>query len=278
VNTPDEESVYQHLDLPWTPPELREQQWQQAVENDDLPNLVTAADLKGVLHAHSTWSDGKHSLEEMAQACMHLGYTYLGISDHSQSAVYANGLTPDRVEAQWKDIDRLNQRFVDEGKEFQILKGIESDILPDGSLDYNDDLLEGFEFVIASLHGQLDMQADAMQERVEAAIRHPATTLLGHPTGRLLLQRPGASLNLEAVIRLAAKERVAIEINAAPPRLELDWRWGPLAREVGLTTAICPDAHAVDQISRMVETGIPIARKAGFEAKAVMNCSPRGLP
>jgi DNA polymerase (family 10) len=274
LDAPDEAAVYRHLDLPWTPPELREQLWESALKTDDLPDLVEASDLKGVLHAHSTWSDGKHTLDEMAEACMELGYRYLGISDHSQSAGYANGLSPDRVEAQWKEIDTLNKRFSEEGKDFRILKGIESDILKDGSLDYEDDLLDGFEFVIVSLHSQLDMPAEAMQERVETALRHPCTTLLGHPTGRLLLDRPGAALNLESVIRLAAKEGVAIEINAAAPRLELDWRWGALAREVGLKTAICPDAHARDQIRRMVTNGIPIARKAGFGPDRILNCSP----
>jgi len=232
---------------------------------------VEDSDLKGVLHAHSTWSDGKNSLEEMAEACMDLGYQYLGITDHSQTAFYANGLKPDRVEAQWKEIDTLNKQFDDQGKDFKIFKGIESDILPDGSLDYEDDLLAGFDFVIASLHSQLEMKADAMQHRVETALQNSHTTLLGHPTARLLLERPGAKLDMEAVIRLAAQSNVAIEINAAAPRLELDWRWGALAREVNLKTALCPDAHAADQIQRMTQFGIPVARKAGVKADRVLN-------
>ncbi|MGA0368361.1 MAG: DNA polymerase/3'-5' exonuclease PolX [Kiritimatiellia bacterium] len=272
IPLPDEPSLYAKLDLPFTPPELREQVYQPWIEAQNLPTLVEAEDLRGILHAHSTWSDGKNSLEEMAQACIDLGYSYLGISDHSQSAFYAGGLKPKAVEAQWKEIEMLNARFADEGKDFKIFKGIESDIRADGSLDYDDDLLTGFNFVIASIHGQMDMEAAAMQERVEKAIQHPSCTILGHPTARLLLQRPGIKLDMEAVIRLAAKKGVAIEINAAPPRLELDWRWGKLAREVGLCTAICPDAHSIDQLMRMTRYGIPIARKAGFDAVRILNC------
>ena len=271
VDCPEEAAVYAALDLPWTPPELREDAWRSRIEVDDLPDLIEARDLRGVLHAHSDWSDGKHSLEDMARACLEQGYRYLGITDHSQSAAYANGLTPDRVERQWRRIDDLNQRFQDEGVEFKIYKGIESDIRKDGYLDYDDDLLRGFDFVIASLHNHLDLDKDAQQARVEAALRHPATTLLGHPTARLLLKRPGVKLDMEAVIRLAASQGVAIELNAAAPRLELDWRWGPLALDVGLHTAICPDAHATDQIERARDLGVPLARKAGFDAVRVLN-------
>lgn len=268
---PDEAAVYAALDLPWTPPELREEAYRGWIEQNDLPRLIAPSDLRGILHAHSNWSDGAHSLEDMARACLNQGYHYLGITDHSQSAGYANGLRPPRVEQQWKEIDRLNRRFREEGRTFRIFKGIESDIRKDGSLDYDDDLLQGFDFVIASIHNHMDLEREAQQARVEAAIRHPATTLLGHPTARLLLKRPGVKLDMEALIRLAAAEQVAIEINAAAPRLELDWRWGPLAREVGLHTAICPDAHATDQIDRALRYGIPLARKAGFDPARVLN-------
>ncbi|MDA3872368.1 MAG: DNA polymerase/3'-5' exonuclease PolX [Kiritimatiellae bacterium] len=276
-----EADLYHHLKLPFTPPELREDMYQAWIEEDTLPgDLVEASDLKGILHAHSTWSDGKNSLLEMAEATMALGYGYLGITDHSQSAFYASGLKPKQVEAQWKEIDQLNQRFRDEGKDFIIYKGIESDIRADGSLDYEDDVLDGFDFVIASLHGQLDMDEEAMQARVEKALHHPACTILGHPTARLLLQRPGVKLDMETIIRLAAKRGVAIELNAAPPRLELDWRWGKLAREVELTTAFCPDAHAVDQLDRVTRFGIPLARKAGFGVSRILNCdsTPLSVP
>ena len=270
----DEGGLYDALDLPWTPPELREGIWQKAIEEHALPVQVQPEDLKGVLHAHSTWSDGKNTLEEMARACIDMGFSYLGITDHSQTSFYARGLKPDQVEAQWKEIDALNTRFRDEGLDFTLLKGIESDIRPDGALDYEEDLLAGFDFVIASLHQQLDQEASAMQARVETALQNPHTTLLGHPTTRLLLGRAGAKLDLEPVIRLAAARGVGIELNCTPKRMELDWRWGPLAREVRLKTAICPDAHAVEQLAQIFETGIPLARKGGFEPERILNCRP----
>lgn len=272
VAASEEADLYAELDLPFTPPELREQIFQSWIESDDLPKLVKTEDLKGVLHAHSTWSDGKNTLKEMAGACIKLGYSYLGITDHSQSAFYAGGLKPLAVEKQWKEIEDLNRQFKNEGTDFVIFKGIESDIRADGSLDYDDDLLAGFDFVIASIHGQMDMEPAAMQARVEKAVSHPSCTILGHPTARLLLHRPGVKLDMEAVIRLAAEKGVAIEINAAPSRLELDWRWGKSARETGLFTAICPDAHAVDQLQRITSYGIPMARKAGYTAKTILNC------
>jgi len=267
----EESDLYAHLGLPWTPPELRESGYQSWIESDTLPQQVEAGDLKGILHAHSTWSDGKHTLEEMARACIDLGYRYLGITDHSQSAVYANGLTPDRVEAQWKEIEDLNRRFTEEGADFRIFKGIESDIKRDGNLDYEDDLLSGFDFVIASLHNHFDLEKNEQQERVERALQHPATTLMGHPTARLVLRRPGVKLDMEAVIRLAAAQGVAIELNATAERMELDWRWGPLARDVGLLTAVCPDAHHVDQLKHAERYGIPMARKSGFEPGRILN-------
>jgi len=266
-----EAEVYAALGLPWTPPELREEPYRDWIESHDLPDLVEPEDLQGVLHAHSTWSDGAHSLEDMAEACLDLGYRYLGISDHSQSAFYANGLKENAVRAQWREIDQLNRKWAEKGIDFRIFKGIESDILPDGSLDYPEELLQDFDFVIAALHGQLDMDAQAMQKRVETALDNPHTTILAHPTARLLLKRPGAKLDMERVIRLAAARGVAIEINAAPPRLELDWRWGRLARETGLRTAICPDAHSTEDLARAVTYGVPMARKAGFEKSRVLN-------
>lgn len=269
-----EEELYTALDLPWTPPELREGIWQHAIAHDTLPPQLEPEHLQGVLHAHSTWSDGKHTLEEMARTCIDLGLSYLGITDHSQTSFYAGGLKPDQVEAQWKEIDALNHSFQEEGIQFTIFKGIESDILSDGSLDYPEDLLAGFDFVIASLHQQLDMEASAMQARLEAALCNPYTTLLGHPTTRLLLGRKGASLEMEALIHLAAKQGVGIELNCSAKRMELDWRWGPLAREVGLLTALCPDAHQREGISQIFDLGIPLARKGGFSPERILNCRP----
>ncbi|MCH8510417.1 MAG: DNA polymerase/3'-5' exonuclease PolX [Kiritimatiellae bacterium] len=267
-----EAELYAALDLPYTPPELREGPYETLIRNHQLPNLVTENDLQGILHAHSTWSDGADDIETMARACLNQGYKYLGITDHSKSAGYAGGLSIERVQAQWKEIDALNQKFKDEGVDFTVYKGMESDILIDGRLDYPDEILEGFDFVIASLHSQLDQEVSAMQARVETALRHPAVTLLGHPTARLLLKREGAKLQMEAIIRLAAERGVGIELNCTPQRMELDWRWGALAAEVGLKTAICPDAHAVAEIQQAKTYGIPLARKAAFTAKRILNC------
>lgn len=275
VSAKEEADLYRALELPFVPPELREDIHIPWIESDNLPDLIREDDLVGLLHAHTTWSDGADSLEAMAEACRERGYRWLGISDHSRSASYAGGLSIDRVKAQWKEIDGLNQRYRDEGIAFKVLKGIESDILPDGSLDYPDEILAGFDFVIASLHSQLDMEAEAMQARVEAAVRNPRTTLLGHPTARLLLKREGAKLNMEKIIRVAAEHNTAIELNCTPQRMELDWRWGPLAREVGLQTAICPDAHAVRHLDWAKVYGVPLARKAGFEAARVLNTRER---
>ena len=267
-----EAELYAALDLPYTPPELREGLYESLIRNRQVPDLVTGDDLKGVLHAHSTWSDGQDTIEAMARACIKQGYRYLGITDHSRSAAYAGGLSIERVQAQWDEIDALNQTFKDEGVEFILYKGIESDILADGKLDYPDEILAGFDFVIASLHSQLDQEASAMQKRVETALQHPAVTLLGHPTARLLLKREGAKLQMEPVIRLAAERGVGIELNCTPQRMELDWRWGALAAEVGLKTAICPDAHSVDELQQTLRYGIPLARKAAFSSERILNC------
>lgn len=270
---PDEAALYAALDLPFVPPELREGLWEPWIKAGNLPEPLQARDLKGILHAHSTWSDGHHSLEDMARATHRLGYAYLGITDHSRSSVIANGLSIGRVQAQWKEIDTLNQRFRDEGLSFRILKGIECDILPDGSLDYPDDILEGFELVIASLHSSLDQAAGAIQARVEKALHHPAVTLLGHATARRLLRRKSSALDMENIIRLAARLGKGLELNCSPDRMELDWRWGPLAAEVGLKSAVCPDAHSVEALENITRLGLPLARKAGFTADRILNAS-----
>ncbi len=272
LDCPDEAAIYAALDLPFVPPELREAPYEARIKRGDLPAPLQPEHLRGILHAHSTWSDGKNTLEDMARATHRLGYDYLGITDHSRSSAVANGLSIERVEAQWREIDTLNQRFNDEGLGFRILKGIECDILPDGSLDYPDDILAGFELVIASLHSSLDQEAAAMQARVEAALHHPAVTLLGHATARRLLRRKSAALDMEQTIRLAAKLGKAIELNCSPDRMELDWRWGPLAAEVGLKSAVCPDAHSADALANITRLGIPLARKAGFTPDRLLNC------
>ncbi len=273
LDCPDEAALYAALDLPFVPPELREGLWESRILTNALPQTLRAEDLRGILHAHSTWSDGKNTLEDMARASRALGYAYLGITDHSRSSAVANGLSIERVEAQWKEIDTLNRRFKDEGLGFRILKGIECDILPDGSLDYPDEILEGFELVIASLHSSLDQEAAAMQARVESALHHPAVTLLGHATARRLLRRKSSALDMENIIRLAAKQGKGLELNCSPDRMELDWRWGALADEVGLKSALCPDAHSADTLANITRLGLPLARKAGFTSDRLLNCS-----
>ncbi len=266
-----EESIYRALDLNYIPPELREDNgnlsrfdtWEAA----DLPEL---SDIKGILHAHSTWSDGSNTIAEMAQACIDRGYFYLGLTDHSRTAAYAGGLSIDRVHDQWREIDHLNDSYMKQGIEFRIFKGIESDILTDGSLDYPDDVLAGFDFVIASVHSSLDLPEDKMTDRFLRAIENPYTSIVGHPTGRLLLKREGSKLDMPRIIEAAAASKTAIEINANPWRLDLDWRWGKRASSVSLLTAICPDAHSTKGIDD-AKYGISIARKSGFSRDRVLN-------
>lgn len=266
-----EADLYRHLEMGWVPPELREDRGEvQWFAKQETMDLVEEADIRGILHAHSTWSDGVFSIERMANACLERGYEYLGITDHSKTAAYAGGLEVRRVEAQWKEIDELNENFEKNGVRFRIFKGIESDILADGSLDYDDDILRGFDFIIASVHFSLDMPVDKMQDRLLRAVENPYTTILGHPTGRLILRRDGSKVDLNPVIEHAASCGTVIEINANPRRLDLDWRYGNKARETRLKTAICPDAHDIEGIDD-VHFGIKIARKAGFSKDRVLN-------
>ncbi|MFU8813462.1 MAG: DNA polymerase/3'-5' exonuclease PolX [Balneolaceae bacterium] len=271
VPTASESDIYNKLDLSFIPPEHREDRGEFAyyAEHDSM-ELVTQEAIKGVVHAHSTWSDGKYSIKEMAVACMERGYEYLGLTDHSRTAAYAGGLTIDEVKQQWEEIDALNESFTEEGKTFKIFKGIESDILSDGGLDYPDEILAGFDFVIASVHNGLDMPLEKMMARFEAAIKNPFTRIVGHPTGRLLLKREEGKLDLNKLIDLAAEQNTAIEINASPWRLDLDWRYGNKAKEVGLMTSINPDAHSTDGIDD-IRYGVMIARKAKFEPARVLN-------
>lgn len=269
IDYKSESDIYQKLGLNFIIPELREDRGEIGFfEENEQMGLVTDEDIRGVLHAHSTWSDGKFSIKAMAEACIERGYEYLGITDHSRTAAYAGGLSADEVKEQWDEIDELNEAFADQN--FRIFKGIESDILGDGSLDYDDDLLEQFDFVIASVHQGIEMSRKKMMERFENAITHPATRIIGHPTGRLLLRRDGSDLDMNALIELAAEHHTAIEINANPRRLDLDWRHGNKAKEVGLMSAINPDAHHVDGIDD-IHYGVKIARKGKFEPVRILN-------
>lgn len=263
----DEEALFKALDLAFIPPELREGQGEiEAAESGKLPNLVTKADLKGTLHVHTTYSDGRNSVAEMAQAAMNLGYTYIGICDHSKAAAYANGLNEKRVRAQWAEIEDVNASM--DG--IRVLKGIEVDILGDGRLDFEDDFLAEFDVVVASIHSRFSMTEKEATERVIRALENPHVNILGHLTGRLLLSREGYPLDIRAVIDAAAETKTAIEINANPARLELDWRYLGYAKEKGVKIPINTDAHSIQGLEDM-HFGVGIARKGGLEPEDVQN-------
>jgi DNA polymerase (family 10) len=266
-NLATEDDVFAKVNLPTIPPELREQDWalELAVANK-LPELISEDQIKGVLHAHSTYSDGLHSLREMAEYTRQQGFEYLGITDHSKAAFYANGLKEDRVLEQFSEIDQLNAELAP----FKIFKGIESDILNDGSLDYDDDLLAQFDFIIASVHSNLRMDEAKATQRILTAIENPFTTVLGHPTGRLLLSRQGYPLDHKKIIDACAANGVAIELNANPYRLDLDWTWIPYALEKGVKIAINPDAHSKEGIHH-IKFGVASARKGGLSAEYCLN-------
>ena len=237
------------------------------IQSGSKPKPVEYSDLRGVLHNHSTWSDGVDTLEEFGNYVKEQGFEYLGISDHSRSAGYAGGLSIERVKSQWDAIDTLNLEW--SGK-FKILKGIESDILIDGSLDYPDEILEGFDFVVASIHSVLQMDEVKATNRLIKAIEHPSTKILGHPTGRLLLARAGYPVNMPEVIEACAYFNVVIELNANPNRLDLDWTWIPYAVEKGVKISINPDAHYKEAISDM-KYGILTAQKASLQKEMCLN-------
>lgn len=263
----DEKTIFEEANLPFIAPELRDlpQVVALAAENR-LPKLITIKDIRGVVHAHSTYSDGLHSLAAMAEAAQKMGFSYLAISDHSKAAFYANGLKEERLLEQWQEINALNQQFTD----FKILKGIESDILADGSLDYSEDILAQFDFIIVSVHSNLKMDEMKATTRLIKAIEHPRTTILGHPTGRLLLARKGYPIDFQKVIDACAANKVAIELNANPYRLDLDWQWLPYALSRGVRIAINPDAHSCEGIKH-IAYGINTARKGGLTAAECLN-------
>lgn len=261
----DETAIFAELNLPFIPPELREDMGE--LETDSLPDLVDMEHIQGVFHCHSTYSDGVASVKQMAQAAHERGYAYLAITDHSQSAGYAGGLKPAAVTKQHAEIDALNDVL----KGFRVLKGIESDIRIDGALDYDEDVLKRFELVIASVHNKLDMAEDEATPRIVKAIENPYTTILGHPTGRLLLSRKGYSLNMNKVLDACLANHVAIEINANCHRLDLDWRHVRRAKDKGIKLCIGPDAHRIDGLDNMVY-GIGIARKGWLEPSDLLNC------
>jgi DNA polymerase (family 10) len=266
VPLPDERELYALLGLPLVPPEMREGEGELAAAAESLPRLVTAADVRGVLHCHSTYSDGVATIADLAQAARSRGWAYLGISDHSQSAFYAGGLSPADVARQHDEIDELNATLDD----FTILKGIEADIRPNGDLDYDDATLDRFDYVIGSVHSQFKMSESEMTSRIVGALENPRLTILGHPTGRLLLAREPYAVDMDTVIEKAAETGVAIELNADPRRLDLDWRLCRRAKERGVTIEIGPDAHSVNGLDN-VAIGVGIARKGWLEADDILN-------
>jgi DNA polymerase (family 10) len=231
-----------------------------------FPRLLEHQDLAGFLHCHTSWSDGALGVEALAQACREAGYAYVGLTDHSKAAAYAGGLSAESVRRQWAEIDEVNAGL----RGIRVLKGIESDILADGSLDYDDETLSGFEFVIGSVHSRFAMGGAEMTARVLRAMDSPYLTILGHPTGRLLLSREPYAIDLEQVLTKAAARRVAVEINADPHRLDLDWRMVARARELGVMISIGSDAHSRAGIGNMA-FGVGIARKGALTREDVLN-------
>jgi len=264
----NEELIYMKAGLEFMKPELREgDTFIEKAENNNLPQLISYNDLKGTLHNHSTWSDGVNTIEEMALYCRDtLKLEYLGMCDHSKSAFYAKGLSIERVLQQQEEIDHLNKKLGG----FKIFKGIESDILNDGSLDYPDEILKKFDFIVASVHSNLKMDEEKATARIIKAVENPHTTILGHPTGRLLLSRNGYPINYKKVIDACAANNVVIEINANPFRLDLDWRWHQYALKKGVWLSVNPDAHRNEGFLDM-HFGILVARKGGLSKDKCLN-------
>ncbi len=264
----DEADIYAALGMDYIEPEMREDMGEiEAAINHTLPVLVQESDLRGVLHVHSTWSDGQTTLREMAEACIARGLVYLGITDHSKTAAYANGLDEEALHRQHEEIDRLNAEYA--GR-IRILKGTECDILRDGTLDFADEVLATLDFVVASIHSQFNLSPEEQTRRMLRAISNPYVDIIGHPTGRILLGREGYTLDVDAVIDAAADHGVCIEVNADPSRLDLDWRYLHRARDKGIKIPIDPDAHTINGLDNM-HYGVGSARKGWLRASDVLN-------
>jgi DNA polymerase (family X) len=263
----DEAAVYAAAGIPWIAPELREGLGEVAAgATGTLPRLIELEDIRGVLHCHSRYSDGKASIAEMADTARQKGWSYLGISDHSQAAFYASGVSREMMLEQHDEIDDLNATL----SGFRVLKGVEADILADGRLDYDEELLGRFDYVIASIHSRFKMDGPAMTERVLHAMDDPHMTILAHPTGRKLLSRDAYAIDVEAVLQKAAEVGVAVEVNADPHRLDLDWRYLRRAKELGVRIEIGPDAHSRASLD-WTELGVAVARKGWLERADVLN-------
>lgn len=266
----DEPAIHKRLGLAYIEPELREDMGEiEAAEQGALPRLVEEGDIRGLIHVHSTWSDGKLTIEQMARAAAERGFEYVAICDHSRSAAYAHGLSPERVREQHKEIDGLNKKNLG----VRILKGIEADILAGGELDYDEKVLKTFDLVIASIHSRFNLPREQQTQRLLRAVANPHVHMIGHPTGRLLLSREGYDVDLDALIGAAAEHGKMIELNANPFRLDLDWRYCIRAMRQGVRISINPDAHDAEGIEDF-RIGVGIARKGWCEASSVANASP----
>jgi DNA polymerase (family 10) len=267
VRCEEEADLYAAAELAWVPPELREDRGEiDAAANGSLPHLIEMDDLQGVLHCHTGYSDGTASIAEMAETARAKGWSYIGISDHSQAAFYASGVAREAMLEQHDEIDALNAK----SDGFRVLKGVEADILADGRLDYDEELLGRFDYVIASIHSRFKMDGPAMTDRVLRAMDDPHMSILAHPTGRLLLSRDAYAIDVGAVLEKAAETGVAVEVNADPKRLDLDWRYLKRARELGVTIEIGPDAHSRAGLD-WTELGVAMARKGWLERTDVLN-------
>ena len=263
----DESALFSRLGMQYIPPELREERGEiEAALQKALPDLITENEIRGVFHCHSTWSDGRATLAQMAMGAKELGFEYLGIADHSQVAAYAGGLDTAKIKKQRKEIEALNKKIPG----LHIFQGLEADILPDGSVDMGDSILGELDYVVASVHSKFKMSEKEMTARIVKAVKNKRVTMLGHVTGRLLLEREGYPVHLETVIQACADYGVAIEINANPLRLDLDWRFCPMAKEKGVRLIINPDAHSVEGL-KDVRYGVAIARKGWLTAKDIVN-------
>ena len=268
----DERDLYRALDLEYIEPELREGRTEiAAAENGTLPDLIELENLRGTFHNHTTASDGRASLREMVEAALDLGLDYLGIADHSKSSFQAHGLDETRLLAQIEEIAQLQKEY----KGFRIFSGVECDILKDGTLDFSDDILAQLDYVVASVHTSFTQSEADMTARIIRAMQNPYVTMIGHLTGRLLLERESYAVNIPAVFDAAAATGTIIELNANPWRLDLDWRWWPLAKEKGILCSINPDAHQISGLQHLW-FGVAQARKGWLERKDVINCLPLG--
>jgi DNA polymerase (family 10) len=271
-NVCDEADLYRAVDLEFVPPELRENCGEfEAAEQHSLPTLIEKENLRGTFHCHTIASDGHNTLEEMAAAAQELGLEYLGIADHSRSSVQGHGIDAKTLLEQVTAIRKLNNTF--DG--FRLFAGIECDILRDGSLDFPDEILSQLDYVVASVHSAFNLSASEMSQRVIRALENPFVTILAHPTGRLLLKRDPYEIDIPAVLDVAARTGTWIELNAAPKRLDLDWRWWPLAKQKGVKCVINPDAHRTERLQDLW-FGVGIARKGWLSKDDVVNCLPLG--